>query len=169
MYLNVGKMPRKEGMNRVLAISAIAAVASAHSAATPAKWHQARRAAILKAHPEVKDLIGRSSSTLPLLAVTNGLQVASCVAASHLPTPALVPLAILGGGAIAVAVCAASRCQARHRRAAKRGQGERRCLLGLAAVSLWVLLVLALWPPEPSPRLWFAAAQGALRQRAGDL
>ena len=104
VFIGVGKIPRKkeEGMNRVLAISAIAAVASAHSAATPAKWHQARRAAILKAHPEVKDLIGRSSSTLPLLAVTNGLQVASCVAASHLPTPALVPLAILGGGTLSL-------------------------------------------------------------------
>ena len=102
VYLCGENAEKEEGMNRVLAISAIAAVASAHSAATPAKWHQARRAAILKAHPEVKDLIGRSSSTLPLLAVTNGLQVASCVAASHLPTPALVPLAILGGGTLSL-------------------------------------------------------------------
>ena len=81
-------------------LAASAAASFAH--ATPAQWHVARRKAILAAHPEVQNLIGREQWTLPALAATNALQLSGAVACAHLPDPALVPLAVLVGGTLSL-------------------------------------------------------------------
>jgi hypothetical protein len=46
-------------------------------------WHQRRRRAILRAHPEVARLIGGNPWTLLLGAVASGLHAAFCVGAQH--------------------------------------------------------------------------------------
>ena len=70
---------------------------------TPAQWHLRRREAILRAHPEVADLIGRERSTLPLLAAANVAQIGCATAlAPQLPSAAQVPLAILLGGTLSL-------------------------------------------------------------------
>ena len=69
---------------------------------TPSKWHRERRRAILEAHPDVRSLIGKEKSTLPLLAVANLAQVGACVAGSHLPGYELAPAAVLVGGTLSL-------------------------------------------------------------------
>jgi len=69
---------------------------------TPAAWHRSRREAILAAHPEVADFVGRERWTLPALAAVNVAQVGACVACAHLPDFELVPAAIFLGGTLSL-------------------------------------------------------------------
>lgn len=87
--------------------AALHATSSAKPAASrlvkPAEWHWQRRAAILEAHPQVSELTGtKDACSLPVLAVCNGLQVITACACAHLPLPALMPLALLGGGTLSL-------------------------------------------------------------------
>ena len=72
-------------------------------------------------------------------------------------------LAIFWAARLAVAIRAAPRRQARHRRAAK-GRPTRRCpLCRLAAVALWLLPLPPIRPSDPPQGLWTPSHQDALR------
>ena len=84
------------------ATSATVTVRPPRTTQTPAEWHRERRRQILDAHPEVKSLIGRETTTLPLLAAVNVAQIGACVAGAHLPDFELVPAAVLAGGTLSL-------------------------------------------------------------------
>lgn len=69
---------------------------------SPSRWHIERRAAILAAHPEVAELASPEPLTLPALAAVNVAQVSCAITCAHLPTPALVPIAIFLGGTLSL-------------------------------------------------------------------
>ena len=78
------------------------ATTTPNAPATPARWHAQRRAAILRAHPEVRELIGKEPVSLPLLGASNVAQIACAVQLAHLPDVVHVPLAILVGGTLSL-------------------------------------------------------------------
>ena len=97
----------------MLALSAAAPALPATTAAgrgvlspaqpTPSEWHRARRRAILEAHPSiVRSLVGKETTTVPLLAAANLAQVGACIAGSHLPGYELAPAAVLVGGTLSL-------------------------------------------------------------------
>ena len=65
-----------------------------------AVWHRERAKAILKAHPEVKDLFGRDPTTAFWCLLVAGTQVALAVACGFLPWWGMVLLAWLVGSSI---------------------------------------------------------------------
>ncbi|KAL3911304.1 MAG: hypothetical protein SGPRY_008745, partial [Prymnesium sp.] len=90
----------------LLALAASLAVPSpsraTSAASSPSQWHQSRRTAILREHPQIAELASPEPATLPLLAATNAVQIASCISCAHLPDPALIPIAIFWGGTLSL-------------------------------------------------------------------
>ena len=87
---------------RTSVAAAAAAAAAARAPTSPARWHLQRRSAILREHPEVRELMGKEPMTLPALGATNVAQIACAVSCAHLPAPVLVPLSVLVGGTLSL-------------------------------------------------------------------